>query len=130
MPTFSERSRRNLVEAHIDLQRVMNEAIRHVDFVVIEGYRGRDEQEKAKREGKSNASFGESPHNFSPAYAVDVMPYPNAFQSTQAEWDKVGAAILAAAAGLGVKLTWGKNFKKLVDQPHFELTDWRKLAGR
>lgn len=130
MPTFGNRSLSNLSEAHPDLQAVMREAIKHTDFTVIEGYRGEAEQNKAKAEGKSKAAFGQSPHNFSPAYAVDVMPYPEAFQASQKRWDEVGDAILKAAAKLGIKITWGKYFKGLVDQPHFELTDWRNLAKR
>lgn len=127
MPSFGTRSNLNLNEAHPDLQRVMREAIKHTDFTIIEGYRGEAEQNKAKAEGKSNAAFGQSPHNFTPALAVDVMPYPEAFQASQARWDEVGAAILAAAKRLKIDVTWGKHFTKLVDQPHFELTNWRKL---
>lgn len=128
MPVFSKRSNDNLAEAHPLLQQVMQEAIKDFDFTVIEGYRGKEEQEKAFKEKKSKARFGQSPHNFKPALAVDVMPYPDAFKAKAEVWDAMGAAILAAAERIGVKVTWGRDFKGLVDKPHFELTDWRDMT--
>lgn len=40
------------------------------------GFRNAEEQAKAKAGGSSNASFGESPHNYRPALACDVVLNP------------------------------------------------------
>lgn len=130
MPTFGKRSATNLAQADEDLQRLMHEAIKHTDFTVIQGYRSPADQQKAYDEGHSKAKPGQSPHNFLPALAVDVIPYPEGFQATQARWDELGAVILDCAKRLKIGVTWGKTFKTLVDQPHFELTDWRDRAKK
>ena len=49
MPTFGKRSTTNLNEAHPKLQRVFNEVIKHFDCSVIQGYRLKEEQDKANR---------------------------------------------------------------------------------
>lgn len=80
-------------------------------------YRGPKDQERAFAEKKSNARFGQSLHNFKPAYAFDI-----AFLDAggYADWsfhlfDKM-AAILEP---LG--LEWGGRWAGLVDGPHFQL---------
>ena len=42
MPRFSNRSKTRLESCHSDLQRLMNEVIKHVDITVLEGYRSTD----------------------------------------------------------------------------------------
>ena len=39
MPKFSKASLSKLESCHKDIQSVMNEAIKHMDFVVLAGYR-------------------------------------------------------------------------------------------
>ena len=53
MPKFSKRSLENLRTCHQDIQAVLNEAIKYVDFSVTCGHRGQYEQDKAFVEGKS-----------------------------------------------------------------------------
>ncbi len=127
MPAFGTASKRFLAELHPDLQRVANEAIKVRDFSIICGYRGRDAQNLAFSQGRSRARFGQSPHNFKPSFAMDVIPYPFNGWHVIADFERVGNEIMHAANRVGVKVTWGKNFKGLVDYPHFELTDWRNL---
>ena len=137
MPSFGSRSTLLLSEAHPDLQRVMREAIKDFDFAVICGYRNKADQTKAKAEGKSNAAFGQSPHNFQPALAVDIVPWhanrkPNIDWEDTKSFEAMGVVVMAAADRLGIKLKWGKDFKNskgqpLVDLPHFELLNWRDL---
>ena len=76
MPAFSNRSKNNLNECHEDLQRLFNEVIQHYDCTVIEGYRGRQEQNEAFRTGKSRLKYPGSKHNKRPSLAIDVVPYP------------------------------------------------------
>lgn len=125
MPTFSKRSLDNLTQAHPDLQRVMKAAILYTDFTVICGYRGRADQDKALAEKRSKARFGQSPHNFTPALAVDIVPYPLNWNDLKA-FDEMGAVVMREALKLNVALTWGKFFS-FKDYPHFELKDWQKL---
>ncbi len=135
MPTFGDRSNRCLSEADPRLQKIMQEAIKEIDFAVICGYRNKEDQAKAKAEGKSNASFGQSPHNFVPAMAVDICPWPKAFKATVPEWEELTNVIVRVADRLGIPITLGRDFvsksgKKLVDRPHFELTGWREMVKR
>lgn len=80
-------------------------------------YRGPSDQERAFRTGKSKARFGQSLHNFKPAYAFDI-----AFLDSegQADWSfhlfEKMAAILEAFG-----LEWGGRWPGLVDGPHFQL---------
>lgn len=125
MPVFGARSKQCLSEAHPLLQIVMNEAIKKYDFSVICGYRGKEAQEEAFREGHSNARFGQSPHNFKPSFAVDIVPYPLDWNDIAA-FNRMGQHVMSVASRLDVKLKWGRDFS-FKDYPHFELLDWKRL---
>lgn len=81
-------------------------------------YRGPVDQGKALSEGKSRTPFGQSLHNFKPAYAFDVaFPgigrgaldwSPHLFQ----KWGELGEK---------VGLEWGGRWPELVDGPHLQL---------
>jgi peptidoglycan L-alanyl-D-glutamate endopeptidase CwlK len=126
MPNFSKRSLTNLDECHADLQKVAYECIKVYDFTIVEGYRGRVEQDLAFREGFSKARFGQSPHNFKPSYAFDAYTYPIDVHDWRAA-NRLGEAMLAAAARVNVDLMWGGHFMRFKDRPHFELRNWRVL---
>lgn len=135
MPQFGARSLGHLKQLHPLLQKVMNEAIKHYDFSIIESYRGKEAQEKAFREKKSKARFGQSAHNFKPSVAVDCVPYPLDWNDT-AEFEKMGAVIMKAAKTVGVKIRWGGDwdFNPATndgwDKPHFELHPWKSYIGK
>jgi hypothetical protein len=118
--SFSKRSRENLASCHPDLQKVAAEAIKHHDFTVICGHRGKADQDKAVAEGKSKAKWPTSKHNSTPSHAFDATPVP-------LDWDDLAAfkamadAMKAAAKTVGVKIKWGGDFKGFYDGPHFEL---------
>lgn len=138
MPQFGPRSLRNLEYVHPLLRKVLDEAIKTYDFTVICGYRGRQEQEEAFRKGTSKAHFGQSAHNYNPAVAVDLIPYP----FKDADWDdlekfkELARHILAAADAVGVPVRWGGDWnmngkisdERFLDTPHFELHPWRDYA--
>jgi hypothetical protein len=133
LPQFGDRSLKNLAGVHPDLRRVLNEAIKHVDFTVIQGQRGRAAQEKAKVSGNSRAGFGQSPHNYAPALAVDVIPSPFKGWDDEdivSELRKIAGVVIAEGAKLGIKITWGGNWQSIKDYPHLELTNWRSIRGR
>lgn len=127
MPSFGSNSSRIRLELHADLRRVVDHAIRNIDFSLICGYRNQRDQERAFASGASRAHFGQSPHNFKPARAFDFLPYPFAGWSVIPPFDAVGREILASSVAVGVPVTWGKTFKSIVDYPHFELRDWRSM---
>lgn len=105
------------------------------------GYRGPAEQRDAHELGFSKAVFGQSPHNFHPALAcdlvldprrVDVAPHPEntAFPDL---WDDHSPAALAtwtdldaAAKELGLDRVWLSTRKR--DFPHVQLPGWQQLA--
>lgn len=120
MANFSKQSKQKLQELHTDLQAVLLESIKVINFTIICGYRGEDEQEKAFREGKSKAHFGQSKHNFNPSMAVDLAPYPTNWNDI-GRFKKLANVILKTANQHGVKIIWGGNFLSFKDYPHFEL---------
>lgn len=112
-------------------------AIEKVDFSITTGQRGRAEQEKAAAEGHSKAHFGSSPHNFAPALAVDVLPYP-----FDGDWNaprlierlrEISQIFIVCGNSIGVPIVWGgcgtNGWEKIHDYPHMQLANWRALAA-
>lgn len=124
MPSFSQRSLSNLSTCHPELQRLLGEAIKHVDFTVLEGHRGREGQEKAFREGNSRARWGQSKHNAKPSLAVDIVPWPIDWNDHE-RFHHLAGWVLGIASQMGIDLGWGGLWTTLVDMPHFELLDYR-----
>lgn len=139
MAEFSKKSKENLSTAHEDLQEIFNIVVKQRDCMILQGHRSSADQQKAFDEGRSKAPPGKSPHNSCPSYAVDAAPYP--LPDWNSKDPKVQAAVLkefrdfsiyvkGVAAGLGVELTWGGDFKSLYDGPHFELTNWKAMKQK
>lgn len=63
MPEFSSHSKRELATCHPHLRRVAEEAIRYVDYRVLEGYRSEQAQNRAYRTGRSTLQYPGSKHN-------------------------------------------------------------------
>ena len=130
MPEFSPLSKRRLAECHPDLQKLMNEVIKQYDIVVLCGFRGKDEQDKAFREGKSKLPFPKSKHNVTPSLAVDIAPYPVDWNDLKRFWHMVGF-VKATAIQMGIKIRMGADWdgdndfkdQKFIDLPHVELAD-------
>lgn len=124
MPTFGAKSKKILALAHPDLQRIANSAIKEFDFSVICSVRSKADQERAYRTGKSRAKYGQSPHNYTPSLAIDIVPYPLDWGDLRA-FEKMGEIFLKHARILKIDIVWGKYFSGLVDYPHFELRNWK-----
>jgi hypothetical protein len=120
MPSFSKRSTDNLATCHRDLQKVAHEAIKHFDFTVICGHRGKAEQQKAFKDKKSKLQWPNSLHNKLPSMAMDCTPYPLDW-TDKASFHAMAHAMKAAAITVGVKIKWGGDWKDFFDGPHFEL---------
>lgn len=129
MPTFSSRSLKARAELHPSLQQIVDVAIKEIDFVVLDAQRGRAEQERAFAEKKSRAHFGQSAHNYAPAIAMDIVPYPVDWGNTQRFRD-LHKVIMRIADEQGTPIEWGGSWKSLVDMPHYELKPWREWAKK
>ncbi|MDR2426466.1 MAG: M15 family metallopeptidase [Endomicrobium sp.] len=128
MPKFSQASASLLVQCHPDLQMVMNEAIKTIDFSILPStIRTIEDQKHFVAEGKSktmNSKHLKGADGFS--HAVDIWKYP-------INWnDEKGQAELAryilgisdaffASGKIKNKVAWGGDWKSFVDMPHFEL---------
>ena len=136
MANFSKKSKEKLSTCHIDIQRVLNESIKEIDFVIICGSRTPEEQFELFKQGRVlqgntwvktgstvtniDGKTKKSMHNYSPSLAVDIMPYP-------IDWNDLGRikvlseVILRKAKELGINLSWGGNWKSFKDYPHYQL---------
>lgn len=120
MPTFSAKSKERLLTCHPDLQRLMNEVIKHVDIAVVCGHRSMEDQDKAVRGGFSRVNWPNSKHNKSPSLAVDICPWPSMWKSEVA-FIALAGVVHECAARLGIKVVWGGSWKSFPDMPHWEL---------
>lgn len=126
---FSRRSKDKLEGVHPDLLKVLNEAIKHVDFTVLEGLRDLERQGELVRQGKSktmNSKHLKHPDGY--GHAVDIAPYP-------IDWDNkerfvyLGGYIRAVGHSMGIEVTWGGDWDSdfntkdhsFFDGPHFQL---------
>ncbi len=129
MPSFSKRSLTNLNQLHPLLQKVCRETIKVFDFTILDAQRGRAEQERAFKDGFSRAHFGQSAHNYYPAVAMDICPYPIDWNNIDAFKDLNGV-LMPIAKKLDVPLEWGGTWKSIRDYPHYELKPWREWAKK
>ena len=138
---FGKTSKKRLATCHIDIQLIMNEAIKitNVDFGIAEGERSVEKQQQYFKEGKSKIDGikKKGKHNYTPSLAVDIYPYFN----NGAKWDNehlsylsgiihAVSEILLKNGKITHKVRWGGNWDMdgviLIDQsfddrPHFEL---------
>ena len=117
---LSQRSRDRLKGVHHDLVRVVELAITmtEVDFMVIEGMRTPERQAELVKAG---ASLTLKSRHLT-GHAVDL----GALVGGHLRWDwplyrRLAGTMKAAAASLGVPLTWGGDWARFPDGPHFEL---------
>lgn len=117
---LSVRSRDRMKGVHPDLVKVVERAIQltSIDFMITEGLRTPARQAELVKAGASRTS--NSRHIT--GHAVDVA----ALVGGQVRWDwplygRIAEAFRQAARELRVPLTWGGDWPKLRDGPHFEL---------
>lgn len=119
------RSERNLEGVHPDLvlvARAAHEAMAQrtdgLSFTIIEGLRTGKRQAELVKAGASRTMNG----RHLTGHAFDLM----ATVAGKGRWDwplyaTLGAIVKAEAARLGVAITWGGDWPRLRDGPHFEL---------
>jgi peptidoglycan L-alanyl-D-glutamate endopeptidase CwlK len=134
MPYFSQRSLDNLAGCHPELQRLAHELIKVIDFTVLCGHRGEQEQNEAFNAvpQRSKTPWPKSKHNPEPSLAFDLSPVPVRWDDTKENWMRwcfFAGMVVATAASLKIKvrsgLDWNQNFdpgdEKFKDAPHFEI---------
>ena len=134
---FDAQSLVSIVNCHPLLQVVLYAARTEIEFRVLDSRRGKAAQEKAFKEGKSKAKFGQSAHNYQPAVAVDLFPAPYDWNNLAA-FEKLAKVVMRIAKEKGVPLRWGgdwnmdgdKTKSDAWDKPHFELHPWREYASK
>jgi peptidoglycan L-alanyl-D-glutamate endopeptidase CwlK len=117
---LGQRSRERLQGVHPDLVRVVERAIEltSVDFTVLEGLRTTERQKTLVAAGASRTM--NSRHIT--GHAVDLGAYVDG----QVDWswplyERIAEAMKLAAKELGVAITWGGDWPKFRDGPHYEL---------
>jgi len=129
MPRFGAVSKANLATCCPEIQEILNEAIKYVDFSVTCGHRGMLQQNIAFDTGKSKVRWPGSKHNKMPSEAADVAPYVNGIQWNDLEGFTLLAGIIKGIAimmgyDIRVGVDWdGDMFVKehsFIDRPHIE----------
>ena len=138
--TLGKRHRRALTEMHPELLARVSGLLSDLkgQFMIWQGFRDKNGQQTALAMGRSRARWGQSPHNYRPCLAVDVVlnparvvcephpeddSYPNLWQSGHPAWAELErAAIRHHRSGVGVN---GKR-----DLPHLELPGWWDMVQR
>lgn len=115
---LGDRSTKNLVGVNADLVKIVKRALElsPVDFTVIEGLRTKERQAELMKQGftrtlNSRHIIGE---------AVDIVPLPVDWKNPKPFY-LVAEAMKKAADELGVKITWGGDWKSFVDLPHYQI---------
>lgn len=128
MPNFSKKSLDLLNQCHPDLQIIMNEAIKTIDFSILPStIRTIEEQKKFVAEGKSTTM--RSKHlkgSDGYSHAVDLWRYPINWNDEEGQ-KALARHILNTADYLytkGIiknKIKWGGDWISFKDYPHFEI---------
>jgi hypothetical protein len=103
-------------KAHIES---CNNALNGVyEVICTDGWRSKEDQEKALKSGNSKAKWGYSYHNYGLAYDLAPMGLSDKriFWEDDRAWDAIGNC----SKGLG--LEWGGKWKTFIDRPHFQLS--------
>lgn len=112
----------DIVEFHEKL--IAELAKRQMPFHAFELYRSPERQNRLLKHGVTKAKGGQSPHNY--GMAVDLVHDKRFWDLTRTQWDVIGAIGKEVARKMGVKVTWGGDFRSFYDPAHWELEDWRK----
>ena len=127
MPIFGTHSLAALGTCDDRLQRIAHEAIKHVDFSVVEGFRGEVEQNKAVAAGKSKLPFPQGRHNQQPSRAFDFAPYPPDWSDKTtaiARFAFVAGVFKKCADDLGIKVRFGWDWNRNMDPRDESFLDW------
>lgn len=132
MPSFGKRSKKHYDTLHPKLQRIMDEAIKYVDFSILEGVRTPERQQELMAQGKTKTLNSKHlPDLNGKSRAVDIIAYPIQWENWNRNYLFAGY-ILGIASSLGIKIRLGADWKgnlqehqnqTFFDLPHIELDD-------
>lgn len=131
MPSFSSKSLEKLNTCHPDIIKIMKEAIKHVDFTVLEGARSKERQAELVRQGKSKTMKSKHiPGDDGLSHAIDIIAYPIDWKDKERQLLFAGY-IKGIANALGIKIRMGADWdgdfytkdQTFNDLVHFELVD-------
>lgn len=130
MPKFGTRSKKHLATCHPSLQKLFETVVVYFDCSVLCGYRGKEEQDEAYRQGRSTKKYPLSRHNKQPSKAVDVVPYPIDWNDKERFYFFAGF-VKGIATLMGIDIRWGGDWdsdtevhdQTFFDLPHFELKE-------
>mgnify|MGYP000417041792 FL=1 len=97
---------------------------RNISVRAFEFVRSEKRQNELKAQGRSNASAGESPHQY--GCAVDIISSKHAWNLTKKEWDILIAIGDEVARKRKIKMKNGASFAGLYDPAHWELKNWKQ----
>lgn len=134
MPRFSNDSMSRLKTCHPELQVLFNEVIKEWDCTILEGHRDAAAQEAAFDRGNTQLHYPHGKHNALPSLAVDVAPFPVAWQDMQ-RFHLFAGYVLGVASQLRTRgimkaaVRWGGDWdadhevrdEAFRDLVHFEL---------
>jgi len=110
---------------------LFREVVKTYDCSIREGHRGKELQNKYKKEGKSRLSWPNGLHNTIPSKAVHTVPYP--FPGWEEKKLKsfyhFAGYVRRVAEEMGIKIRWGGNWdmdtdmndQSFMDLIHFEV---------
>ncbi len=138
MPKLSIKSITTLSHCDDRIITLMNKVITRYDFTIISGHRTPAEQlalfEKGRewRDGhlitvdrkkvvtECDGTLRKSMHNELPSMAIDIAPYPIDWNDLN-RFIELSKIVKEEAEKLGIKITWGGDFKTLKDYPHYQI---------
>jgi len=130
MAEFSKSSLDKLATLDLRLADILTEAIKIVDFTILEGHREKDAQDTAYMTGTSKLQWPNSKHNHHPSMAVDIAPYPIDWHNIR-RFCFLGGIIKAIAHTRNIEIRWGYDWdsdndfddQTFNDLPHFEIRE-------
>jgi peptidoglycan L-alanyl-D-glutamate endopeptidase CwlK len=99
----------------------MQLAVKVMDFSILCGHRGKDEQAKSVLAGYSKTNFPNSKHNKYPSHAIDIAPYPyNAAPTIKnlARFYYLAGIVQAIAQELEIEIKWGGDWLRTATIGH------------
>lgn len=117
---LSERSRERLKGVHPNMVRIVERSMEltDIDFMITEGLRTREQQAKYFKAGRSQTM--NSKHLT--GHAVDVAVLVDGVLTWEWKYyEQLSKYFKQAAKELGIKMTWGGDWKTLRDGPHYQI---------
>jgi len=131
MNIWGRGSQRQLETVDPRLKSLCNRVLAHRDISVIQGHRGKTEQEEFFQKGVSKVRWPDSRHNTYPSLAVDVQPAPYNEKTLREDLSYIAGLFIGIGATMGLDIRWGGDWNEngetadnsFDDLFHFELRD-------